>query len=122
MALRGRERLVALRVRGDVIVAQVLLWPDEIRAANGLAEPAPEPHRQELQAIHVSAGLPGSGHLRLGSFPQQISSVIGGLLVQQGYTLGDSPGVCPYQRLAVPPSSVRINRRGFFAASDVTRA
>ncbi|MFH9871613.1 Ku protein [Streptomyces lydicus] len=49
MALRGRERLVVLRVRGDVIVAQVLLWPDEIRAATGLVEPAPEPRRQELQ-------------------------------------------------------------------------
>ncbi|MBM4796053.1 Ku protein [Streptomyces sioyaensis] len=49
MALRGRERLVVLRVRDDVIVAQVLLWPDEIRAADGLVEPAPEPRRQELQ-------------------------------------------------------------------------
>jgi hypothetical protein len=102
MALRGRERLVALRVRGDVIVAQVLLWPDEIRAADGLVEPAPEPHRQELQAIHVSAGLPGSGYLRLGPFPQQISSVIGGLLVQQGYTLDPVPGL-----IAIDPMAPR---------------
>ncbi|MEU8917361.1 Ku protein [Streptomyces nigrescens] len=46
MALRGRERLVVLRVRDKAIVAQVLLWPDEIRAADGLVEPAPEPRRQ----------------------------------------------------------------------------
>ncbi|MEU5547052.1 hypothetical protein AB0G85_32440 [Streptomyces sioyaensis] len=38
MAFRGRERLVTLRVRGDAIVAQVLLWPDEVRTADGLVE------------------------------------------------------------------------------------
>jgi DNA end-binding protein Ku len=49
MALRGRERLAVLRVRDDVLVAQALLWPDEIRVTTGLVEPAPEPRRQELQ-------------------------------------------------------------------------
>lgn len=49
MALRGRERLVVLRVRDEVIVAQVLLWPDEVREPTGLVEPASEPRRQELQ-------------------------------------------------------------------------
>ncbi|MFI6771155.1 Ku protein [Streptomyces sp. NPDC050355] len=49
MALRGRERLAILRVRDEAIVAQVVLWPDEIRAPAGLVEPAPEPRRQELQ-------------------------------------------------------------------------
>lgn len=49
MALRGPERLVVLRVREEVIVAQMLLWPDEVRSAEALVAPAPEPRRQELQ-------------------------------------------------------------------------
>ncbi|GAA3882269.1 non-homologous end joining protein Ku [Streptomyces sp. NPDC003631] len=36
-ALRGRERLGMLRVVGDVIGMHALLWPDEIRAADGVA-------------------------------------------------------------------------------------
>lgn len=33
-ALRQKTRLGALRVRGDVLVLQSLLWPDEVREAN----------------------------------------------------------------------------------------
>ncbi|MBZ9640533.1 Ku protein [Streptomyces sp. PSKA30] len=36
-ALRGRERLGMLRVVGDVIVMHGLLWPDEVRAPEGVA-------------------------------------------------------------------------------------
>ncbi|MFJ6849941.1 Ku protein [Streptomyces sp. NPDC091271] len=36
-ALRGRERLGMLRVSGDVIAMHGLLWPDEIRAPEGVA-------------------------------------------------------------------------------------
>ncbi|MFG2813822.1 Ku protein [Streptomyces sp. NPDC048410] len=36
-ALRGRERLGMLRVVGDVIVLHGLLWPDEVRAPEGVA-------------------------------------------------------------------------------------
>jgi DNA end-binding protein Ku len=36
-ALRGRERLGMLRVAGDVIAMHGLLWPDEIRAPEGVA-------------------------------------------------------------------------------------
>ncbi|MFF8032126.1 Ku protein [Streptomyces sp. NPDC016626] len=36
-ALRGRERLGMLRVIGDTIVLHGLLWPDEVRAPEGLA-------------------------------------------------------------------------------------
>lgn len=36
-ALRGRERLAMLRVVGDVIAMHGLLWPDEIRAPEGVA-------------------------------------------------------------------------------------
>ncbi|MFE2943154.1 Ku protein [Streptomyces sp. NPDC059255] len=36
-ALRGRERLGMLRVVGDVIAMHGLLWPDEIRAPEGVA-------------------------------------------------------------------------------------
>ncbi|QIY53608.1 hypothetical protein HEP86_02825 [Streptomyces sp. RPA4-5] len=43
MALRGPERLVVLRVREEVIVAQKLLWPDEVRSADSLVASAPEP-------------------------------------------------------------------------------
>ncbi|MET4926937.1 Ku protein, partial [Streptomyces sp. PSRA5] len=36
-ALRGRERLGMVRVLGDVIALHGLLWPDEIRRAEGVA-------------------------------------------------------------------------------------
>lgn len=36
-ALRGRERLGMLRVVGDTIALHGLLWPDEVRAPEGLA-------------------------------------------------------------------------------------
>ncbi|MFF3633282.1 Ku protein [Streptomyces sp. NPDC002250] len=36
-ALRGRERLGMLRVVGDAIVMHGLLWPDEVRAPEGVA-------------------------------------------------------------------------------------
>ncbi|MGW2666567.1 non-homologous end joining protein Ku [Streptomyces sp. NPDC001272] len=39
-ALRGRERLGMLRVVDDVIAMHGLLWPDEIRAADGVAPEA----------------------------------------------------------------------------------
>ncbi|MDQ1036154.1 DNA end-binding protein Ku [Streptomyces sp. V3I8] len=39
-ALRGRERLGMLRVVDDVIVMHGLLWPDEIRAPDGVAPEA----------------------------------------------------------------------------------
>ncbi|MEU6776667.1 Ku protein [Streptomyces sp. NPDC046759] len=39
-ALRGRERLGMLRVVGDAIVMHGLLWPDEVRAPEGVAPDA----------------------------------------------------------------------------------
>jgi DNA end-binding protein Ku len=37
VALRNREQLAALTARGDVLVLQTMLWPDEVRDAGGLA-------------------------------------------------------------------------------------
>ncbi|RJK98086.1 Ku protein [Vallicoccus soli] len=37
VALRNREQLAALSTRGDVMVLQTMLWPDEVRDAGGLA-------------------------------------------------------------------------------------
>jgi DNA end-binding protein Ku len=34
VVLRTKTQLGALRVRGDVLVLQTLLWPDEMRAAD----------------------------------------------------------------------------------------
>ncbi|ARP72300.1 MULTISPECIES: non-homologous end joining protein Ku [Streptomyces] len=39
-ALRGRERLGMLRVVGDAIAMHALLWPDEVRAPEGVAPEA----------------------------------------------------------------------------------
>ncbi|MFH8973901.1 Ku protein [Streptomyces sp. NPDC017890] len=39
-ALRGRERLGMLRVTGDAIAMHSLLWPDEVRAPEGIAHDA----------------------------------------------------------------------------------
>ncbi|MGA5035566.1 Ku protein [Streptomyces capoamus] len=40
-ALRGRERLGMLRVVGDAIAMHGLLWPDEVRAPQGVAPDTP---------------------------------------------------------------------------------
>lgn len=34
IAIRTRQQLAALRVRGDIIMLQTMLWPDEVRAAD----------------------------------------------------------------------------------------
>jgi DNA end-binding protein Ku len=34
VVLRSKQQLAALRVRGDVLVLQTMLWPDELRAAD----------------------------------------------------------------------------------------
>jgi DNA end-binding protein Ku len=40
IALRNRESLAMLRTRDDVLVLQMMLWPDEVRAAEGIAPDA----------------------------------------------------------------------------------
>ncbi|OEV02626.1 Ku protein [Streptomyces oceani] len=37
LALRGRESLAMLRVYGDTLALHMMLWPDEIRSAEGMA-------------------------------------------------------------------------------------
>lgn len=37
VALRNREQLAAVRARGDVLVLQTMLWPDEVRDAAAVA-------------------------------------------------------------------------------------
>lgn len=50
VVLRSKTQLAALRVRGDVIVLQTMLWPDEVRAAEfDVLDDAAEPRAQELQ-------------------------------------------------------------------------
>ncbi|MGW2371731.1 non-homologous end joining protein Ku [Kitasatospora sp. NPDC001683] len=47
-AIRTRDSLVAIRVRGDVLVMTTLLWPDEVRPTEGLAPETPELRPQEI--------------------------------------------------------------------------
>jgi DNA end-binding protein Ku len=47
-ALRTRDSLVALAVRGDAILMTTLLWPDEVRSVEGIA-----PARLELRPEEV---------------------------------------------------------------------
>ena len=48
-ALRNKTRLAALRVRGDVLVVQTMIWPDEVRAAEFAAlDDQPEISDKEL--------------------------------------------------------------------------
>ena len=50
VALRQRESMAVLRVRGDVICLQTLLWPDEVREAEfGVLETEISVRPQELQ-------------------------------------------------------------------------
>ena len=54
-SLRQKTRLAALRVRGDVLVLQTLLWADEVREA---AFPAlDEPVRISAKELELSASL-----------------------------------------------------------------
>ena len=54
-SLRQKTRLAALRVRGDVLVLQTLLWADEVRQA---AFPAlDEPVRVSAKELELSASL-----------------------------------------------------------------
>jgi DNA end-binding protein Ku len=54
-ALRQKTRLGALRVRGDVLMLQSLLWGDEVRAASFPA--VDEPVRISAQELELSAAL-----------------------------------------------------------------
>jgi DNA end-binding protein Ku len=58
VALRQRESLAALRVRDDVVVLQMLLWPDEVREADfGFLEErtALRPQEQQMAASLVES-------------------------------------------------------------------
>jgi DNA end-binding protein Ku len=49
VVLRNKSQLAALRVRGDVLVMQTMLWPDEVRAAEfDVLDGAIEVRPQEL--------------------------------------------------------------------------
>lgn len=54
-ALRQKTRLAALRVRGDVLVVQNLLWPDEVRESD-FAAPESEA-RISAKELELSAAL-----------------------------------------------------------------
>jgi len=50
LALRTRESLAILRVRGTMIALQTMLWPDELRSPEDIVvPPTSQPRRQELQ-------------------------------------------------------------------------
>lgn len=49
VTLRSRESLAVLRVVGDVLVLQTMLWPDEIRSSAGLAPEDVDVRPQELK-------------------------------------------------------------------------
>jgi DNA end-binding protein Ku len=61
VALRQRESLAALRIREDVIVLQMLLWPDEVRQPDfGFLDDSVELRPQELQmASSLVASMAG---------------------------------------------------------------
>ncbi|MER5548623.1 Ku protein [Streptomyces sp. NPDC002589] len=48
-AWSGRERLGMLRVRGDALVLQELMWPDEIRDPTELLPPPTEVSEEEIE-------------------------------------------------------------------------
>jgi len=49
VALRQREQLATLRVRGDVLVLNTMLWPDEVRRLDFELGPKSSLRKQELQ-------------------------------------------------------------------------
>ena len=53
-ALRQKTRLAALRVRGDILVIQTLLWPDEVRQADFAS---PDSVRISAKELELSAAL-----------------------------------------------------------------
>jgi DNA end-binding protein Ku len=52
ITLSTRESPAVLRVHGDVLVLQVMLWPDEVRSASGIAPENAGVRPQELAMAH----------------------------------------------------------------------
>jgi DNA end-binding protein Ku len=48
-ALRTRDALAVITVRGDALAMITLLWPDEVRAPAGLAPPTPKLRPEEIE-------------------------------------------------------------------------
>ncbi|QIQ02695.1 Ku protein [Streptomyces liangshanensis] len=91
-ALRGRERLGMLRVVDDVIAMHGLLWPDEIRAPEGVAPEAPVSVRDaELDLADALMDTLGSVDLKTlhDDYREAVEELIaakasGGTVVEQG--------------------------------------
>ncbi len=100
-ALRQKTRLGALRVRGDVLLLQSLLWADEIRAAEFAS--LDEDVRISAQELDLSAALVESfaadfspGDFR-DDYQDQLRELIeaklaAGETVDTGVTFGNEPG------------------------------
>ncbi|MEV7519747.1 Ku protein [Streptomyces sp. NPDC091371] len=74
-ALRGRERLGMLRVVGDVIAMHGLLWPDEIRAPEGVAPEASVSVR-EAELDLADALMATLGEVELGSLKDEYREAV----------------------------------------------
>ncbi|MEV7419076.1 Ku protein [Streptomyces sp. NPDC089919] len=98
-ALRGRERLGMLRVVDDVIAMHGLLWPDEIRAPEGVA-PETEVTVREAELDLADALMATLGEVDLASMHDDYRSAVEELIAAK------SSGQAPREAAAEPGAQV----------------
>lgn len=79
LAMRDAERLVLIRPHGDVLVAHILHWPDEVRSA---ADAAPKGGVEisDEEAARADALVEALGEVDLGAFHDEYAAAVQDLI------------------------------------------
>lgn len=96
-ALRGRERLGMLRVVDDVIAMHGLLWPDEIRAPEGVA-PETEVSVREAELDLADALMDTLGEVDIDSLHDDYRVAVEELIAAKVEGGGVAPEAAPAER------------------------
>jgi DNA end-binding protein Ku len=96
-ALRGRERLGMLRVVDDVIAMHGLLWPDEIRAPEGVA-PETEVSVREAELDLADALMDTLGEVDIDSLHDDYRMAVEALIAAKVEGGGVAPETVPAER------------------------
>lgn len=96
-ALRGRERLGMLRVVDDVIAMHGLLWPDEIRAPEGVA-PESEVSVREAELDLADALMDTLGEVDIDSLHDDYRVAVEELIAAKVEGGGVAPEAAPAER------------------------
>ncbi|MER6999221.1 Ku protein [Streptomyces sp. NPDC000410] len=93
-ALRGRERLGMLRVVDDVIAMHALLWPDEIRATEGIA-PETEVKIRDAELDLADALMDTLGDIDLDSLHDDYREAVEQMIAAKAEGVEPAPEAAP---------------------------